>query len=51
MAFLHPFCPLSWYLFALDSQDTELHKRVSLAEIHFLLLLCNNIPAYEISYL
>jgi len=39
------------HLFAFDSRETQLYKRVSLAQIHFLLLLRNNSPAYEISHL
>jgi len=45
-----PLC-FGAHLFAFNSPETELHKQVSLAEIHFMLLLCDNSPAYEISYL
>jgi len=39
------------YLYAFDLSETELYKQVSLAQIQFLLFLCDNSPAHEISHL
>ena len=35
-------------LYAFDLWETGLYDRVSLAQIHFLLFLCDTSPAYEI---